>query len=294
MKVSLAVLSYPIVFSLAATAAFSQNLPVTPISDASAIEAAPAPAVNVAVTGTNQPITSLKQLPRYILQDQGVLWKSPFQMNRDNAKWWLLFGSLTGGLIASDHWTSHQLSHSPGQVSLGLDISHLGAGYTLYPASFGMYLLGSRTGNDHLSETGLLGLEALANGYIVDTVLKTLFARQRPLDGAGNGNFFGRAGSMNSMNASFPSGHAVETWALASIIAHEYPHPIYIPVLAYSGASSVLLARFLAQRHFASDLVLGAAAGWFIGRYVYDKHHDPGLETSKFKRFVADHVDLGQ
>ena len=294
MKASLAVLSYPIILSIAATAALSQNLPVTPASDASAIEPAPSPELKADVTGITQPVTSLKQLPRYILEDQGALWKSPFQMNRNNAKWWLLFGSLTGGLLASDHWTAQQLSHSPGQVSLGTGLYQLGAGYTLYPASFGLYLLGNRTDNEHLSETGLLGLEALANGFIVSTALKAVFSRQRPLDGNGGGNFFSRGGGLSKMNASFPSGHAIESWALASIIAHEYPHPIYIPVLAYGGATGVLLGRFLAQKHFASDVVLGAGIGWFIGHYVYDKHHDPGFESSKFKAFLSNHVDFGQ
>ena len=39
-----------------------------------------------------------------------------------------------------------------------------------------------------------------------------------------------------------------------------------MPYVAYGLASVVSAARFTAQKHYASDIVAGAAMVWFIGR----------------------------
>lgn len=59
--------------------------------------------------------------------------------------------------------------------------------------------------------------------------LKSVFDRQRPLEGPGNGEFEASSGARYS--SSFPSGHAIETFALASVFAHEYSHKPWVQVL---------------------------------------------------------------
>ena len=49
------------------------------------------------------------------------------------------------------------------------------------------------------------------------------------------------------------------------------------PIVAYSLATVVSVARFTGQKHFASDIVAGGAMGWFIGRYVFEHHLDPNI-----------------
>jgi membrane-associated phospholipid phosphatase len=83
----------------------------------------------------------------------------------------------------------------------------------------------------------------------------------------------------------------METWALASIIAHEYSSSRVVPIAAYGLATAVSASRFAAQKHFASDVVVGAAMGWFIGDYVYRKRHNAG-SNSKLGR-VLSHVQAG-
>src|SRR6185295_14900228 len=80
---------------------------------------------------------------------------------------------------------------------------------------------------------------------------------------------------------SFPSGHAMMSWSFASLVAHEYKGGKVIPTVAYSLASVVSVARFTAQKHFASDIVAGGAMGWFIGKFVFEHH----LDTSIHKRY---------
>ena len=71
--------------------------------------------------------------------------------------------------------------------------------------------------------------------------------------------------------SSFPSGHSMSTWALASVIAHEYPRPRAIPIAAYVLAATVSVSRVGERRHFPADAAAGAAIGWFIGDFVFSR-----------------------
>src|SRR6185369_1876451 len=198
----------------------------------STLEVAPGPpTIKTKDITEEKEIAPWKRLPRYIVQDQKAIWTSPFHTSKANAKWWAIFGGTTAVLIASDRWTSKQLPNTKDQLAVSTWTSRLGAAYSLLPISGAFYFIGLGAGNDRLRETGILGFEALANTEILATIIKLATHRQRPVDGNGNGAFWGSKGSY--LNASFPSGHAINSWALASIVAHEYPRPLIIPITAY-------------------------------------------------------------
>ena len=199
-----------------------------------------------------------------ILLDQKDIFLSPFRMNRGNAKWWLLSGVVTAGLIAADRRIANSFENSRGQVQWGGRISQIGASYTLVPLVAGYYGFGVLADHAKAREIGVLGTESLVDSLIVAGVLKEVFRRNRP-DDPHPGNFWGGG-------TSFPSGHAIQIWSIASLIGHEYQHQPVVGVLAYSLAAVVSASRVAAQRHFASDIFVGGAMGWFIGRYVYDTH----------------------
>jgi membrane-associated phospholipid phosphatase len=207
----------------------------------------------------------MHKLVANILQDQKEIWTSPFRMNRQDAKWWIGFGAVTGALIATDHTTSNWLENSAGQVRWGNRISNIGASYTLIPLVAGFYTYGVLADDPKPREVGVLGGEALLDSLIVVEILKVVAGRNRPDSTEHPGKFF-------DGGTSFPSGHAIESWSLASLIAHEYKHTPMVGIVAYSLAGVVSAARFSAQKHFASDIVAGGAMGWFIGRYVYNTH----------------------
>jgi membrane-associated phospholipid phosphatase len=204
----------------------------------------------------------------------------------------VIFGAATGGLIAADKYISKNAPNSPGLKTLGNDVSYLGEAYTLLPIAAGFYLGGTAYGSDHFRETGLLSFEALADVTIADLALKSVFDRQRPLEGHGNGEF--EASSRPRYNSSFPSGHAIETMCLASVIAHEYPHKRWVQILAYSYAAGVIGARLAANQHFPGDVMAGGAIGWFVGDYVYGKRHNPGLDKKPtITQRILNHVRIG-
>jgi membrane-associated phospholipid phosphatase len=68
------------------------------------------------------------------------------------------------------------------------------------------------------------------------------------------------------------------------VIAQEYGHhrPL-VQIGAYGLASAVSLSRFTGRNHFLSDVVIGSAMGYGIGRYVYHKRHDPELDARNEK-----------
>jgi hypothetical protein len=212
-----------------------------------------------------------------ILLDQKEIWTSPFRMNRDTAKLWIGFGAVTAGLIASDQWSSKQLENSRGQVRWGGRVSQIGASYTLIPLAAGFYGYGAIFDEPKARETGVLGAEAMVDSLIVVEVLKTISGRNRPDSKNDKGKFF--AGGR-----SFPSGHAIASWALASVISHEYSHTKWVPVVSYGLAAIVSTSRFAAQKHYASDIVVGGTMGWFIGRYVYKTHQDHSLHRHGWLR----------
>src|SRR5439155_24811979 len=105
-----------------------------------------------------------------------------------------------------------------------------------------------------------LALRTIADTALVAKVVKLATQRPRPSEGNGRGRF-GRGGD------GFPSGHSMNSWALAALLSREFPSR-RIGAISYGIALTVSLARLFGIRDFASDAFAGAIAGWYIGKYV--------------------------
>ena len=219
---------------------------------------------------TERAVPLIRKLAVNVVMDQRDIWTSPFRMNRRNALPWILVAVGTGALIATDRQSSRALPNTVDQVSISKNISNIGAVYTVLPITIGMYVGGAITHNAKARETGVLSGEAVIDTLITVGILKAVTQRPRPYEKNGNGTFFIGGGS-------FPSGHAAESWALASVVAHEYNGNIIYPITAYGLASLVTFSRLSGQQHFASDIFVGSAIGWFTGRYVFKTHVDHSI-----------------
>lgn len=204
------------------------------------------------------------------LRDQKEIYAAPFQ--RSNLKWDALFLVGTGALIATDRQASRALPTDHLTVSRHIsDTGLIGTGAALG----GIWLSSLSTKDQHSRETGMLGIEAFANTAGVYAVTQLLAGRERPFQGTGNGRFW----QNNSLNSSFPSGHAAFTWSMASVIAHEYPRP-WVKWLAYGTAAAVSATRFTGREHFPSDVVVGSAFGYLIGTHIFHSQCKPGLSEA--------------
>jgi membrane-associated phospholipid phosphatase len=155
-----------------------------------------------------------------------------------------------------------------------------------------MYGAGRISNNDRLAEVGLRGTEALVIGSAVGTGMKYFFGRARPFVDTTGPNpddwQIGRGFERGDRYQSFPSGHTTAAFAAAAAVTAEtsawWPSATYFligPVM-YGGAAAVGLSRMYNNRHWASDVIMGAAIGTFAGTKVvrYHRNH-PGNRFDK-------------
>ena len=217
-----------------------------------------------------------------LVADQKTIWTSPLHLPAlpaEDRNWLVLFGVGTLGLVIADndimrHFGPTPIAHSNSFSNYGLAAMVGGAA--------SLYLRGATAGDDHSRETGFLAGEAAVNSLIVAETMKQVFQRPRP--NATNAGNFGAGG------ASFPSEHALAAWSIATVITHEYPGPL-TKLLAYGAASAISLSRITAREHFPSDVFVGSALGYLIGRYMYRTHHDPELSGVSTNDFEKDHEE---
>jgi hypothetical protein len=202
---------------------------------------------------------------KHLGQDQKTFWvDGATKWNRKKAEQFFPFVGFTGALIAGDSWISNQIPLR--EIHRSRTASDF-AVYSLVGLGGAGLLLGQIHSSDHMRETGLLAGEAAVDSTAINYVLKGISERQRPYQNNGHGYFF-------QGGTSFPSEHSAVAWSIASVAAHEYPGTL-TKVLMYGLASTITITRVTAQQHFASDVFVGSALGWYMGRQVYRAHHDP-------------------
>ncbi len=142
-----------------------------------------------------------------------------------------------------------------------------------------LYAIGRLSKEEHLASLGLHGAEALLVGEAVGGIIKGIAGRQRPyvtprdplsyqlMRGFANGDQY----------RSFPSGHTVAAFAAAAAVTGETAawRPALVWVvgpLMYGGAAAVGASRMFDNRHWASDVIVGAGIGTFAGLKVVRYH----------------------
>jgi membrane-associated phospholipid phosphatase len=219
---------------------------------------------------------ALKKAVKRFGKDQADIYSAPF--HRSNLKWDALFLAGTGVMMATDSNASRALPAN--HVSVSRNISNVGL-YGTSAAAAALWLSGMATHNEHARETGALSAEAFANAVPFYVGVQLISGRQRPIEGNGNGLFWRN----NALNSSFPSGHALFTWSMASVIAHEYPRP-WVKWLVYGTATAASVTRFSGREHFPSDMVVGGVIGYLIGRHIFQAHCREGLSEGCHPRKI--------
>lgn len=135
-----------------------------------------------------------------------------------------------------------------------------------------MYVVGRYGNVPRMAHLAVHGTEAVFVGLGVAGLLKTTLGRARPyITGDTNPNsFVFLRGFRSDSYQAFPSGHATTAFAVAAAVTSEthdwWPRSTWVvgPVL-YGGATLVGLSRMYEDKHWASDVVMGAAVGIFAG-----------------------------
>jgi hypothetical protein len=233
-------------------------------SSGSQLPDAPAPS-----TQTQDDTVTLRNTPRHFLEDQGAIWTSPVHIRESNALGPLVLVLATTVLISTDHevMSSSKLIDPSLNSHASTASNGLLGGFVAAPVL--IYGIGGLHHDDHATETGILGGEAMVDSLVVDEVMKVVSMRERPTVDNARGRFFQTSVGTDS---SFPSTHTMLAWSSAAVIASEYNGPM-TKIAAYGLATGLSATRVLARQHFPSDVVVGSALGWMIGRYVVHRHH---------------------
>jgi membrane-associated phospholipid phosphatase len=201
-------------------------------------------------------------------EDQRRMWTSPERIRLSDAEWLVPAGGFAAALFVTDRDATLHLSRNPKTISRYKTVSNAGAG-ALIGGAGGLWLLGHVRHDQHWSESGFLAGEAVLNSLVMVEGLKYSLGRERPFQGNGSGAFF-------QGGTSFPSEHAAAAWAVAGVLAHEYPGPL-TKILAYGLAGAVSYSRVRGRQHFPSDVFIGGMMGNLVAQEIYTRQHDTEL-----------------
>ena len=153
-----------------------------------------------------------------------------------------------------------------------------------------LYIVGRVGKFDKVADLGWHGTEAVLFAQGVTYVLKGTAGRARPFlsNGTDPGVYHPMRGFGHGDWSSFPSGHTSTAFAAAAAVTNEttrwWPRSEWVVgPLMYAGATAVGLSRMYHNKHWASDVALGAAIGTFSGRKVVQyAHGHPGNRIDRF------------
>lgn len=105
-------------------------------------------------------------------------------------------------------------------------------------------------------------MEALAHSELIGLAIKEMTQRERPVNVTGS---LSRDGFWDG-GVSFPSGHATGSFAVATVIAHEYgDQHIAVFIIGFTLASVVSASRVSGRQHWVSHVFVGSALGFLEG-----------------------------
>jgi membrane-associated phospholipid phosphatase len=132
------------------------------------------------------------------------------------------------------------------------DVGNFGGGLLVQAgAGIAAYVVGRSTGNPGMASLGgdLIRAQVLTQTIVQGT--KFVVGRERP-DG--------------SNGLSFPSGHTASAFATATVIQQHYGWKAGIPAFGFAGF--VGASRMASNKHYLSDILVGAGIGIAAGRTV--------------------------
>ncbi len=152
------------------------------------------------------------------------------------------------------------------------------------------YLYGMLASHHRAKKVGFIAVKTVLVTAIVNYAFKNLFHRHRPYQleeqvksGAINAvTQYGWDGPIAkpSFN-SFPSGHTMSAFAMATIFATEYKEYKWVPIVSYSLAGLTGLSRINDNRHWGSDVFFGAVIGWGMAKLIYN-HNNWGINMAPY------------
>jgi membrane-associated phospholipid phosphatase len=215
---------------------------------------------------------SLRKLPMNFLHDQKDMWLFPLELGQGDH--WLPALFITGGtavFIATDPQTMPHFRQTTDFHGFNRVFSTTGTGAAIAVVPAVFYGVSLLRHDSYDQGSALFAGEAVADDAILMVVMKAMARRARPTEfpvaGPYNDTFFHSTSSLFGKGTSFPSGHALMAFSVATVFARRYKEHRWVPYLAYAAASAIAFSRITTGAHFPSDVFVGSALGFVIARY---------------------------
>ena len=228
---------------------------------------------NTPPAAPDRPVSFKKLIPN-ILDDQKRIWTFPVRLvqGQDLVPTAAVLGA-TAGLVAFDPTEAsffHKTSafHTFNNIFTG-NATVIGT----IAAPVSLYAVGLVRKDSKMQRTALLAGEAVADSEVLTTFLKDATRRVRPAAIPAKGNYsdtwFESGGSLFRGSGSFPSGHTIAAFSVATVVSRRYgTKHRWVPYAAYGLAALVGASRLSLSAHFLSDVFMGGALGYSISRFT--------------------------
>ena len=198
---------------------------------------------------------------------------APLRWNKNQ---WIGFAGLAGATalvytqdeVINEYFSRQQTETKDNLTKYVFD--PLGNWY-LIPIFGSLYIYGLAAKNPEAETAALLTGKAIIVSGAYTFVFKNVFQRMSPYESDPPDPAYWGGPFDGIQPNSFPSGHTAVTFAAAAAISSYYNDKIWVALTSYSLASLVGISRLYDGKHWASDVVAGAALGYAIGKLVANK-----------------------
>jgi len=185
----------------------------------------------------------------------------------------LAVAGITAAMVAIEEHNAQSFKNTDSLQGFNDVFSGKGTSIGMAAVPVALYAKGLIKKDKYAQSTFWLAGEAVIDTAIITTIMKDIDRRLRPRDVPGDGGQSNTWFKYHSNNyftgvGSFPSGHTIAAFSIATTYAKRYPNPRWGVWLAYGLASVVGFSRVSLQSHFPSDVFAGAALGYAITNYV--------------------------
>lgn len=179
-----------------------------------------------------------------------------------------------------------QSNRNPVADAIAYVVQPLGKPSNLAPIAATAALGGIVLKDSKLQKAGMVSLGSIMASAVITGTLKNTFHRYRPSSTTENHLFDGIAQETN--NTSLPSSHTSTAFAMATSVATVYKDHQWVPPIAYGVATLVGLSRINDNAHWATDVMAGAAVGYFTAKGVMRLYEevDQRLNIRKQRRLL--------
>ena len=228
------------------------------------------PIFDIAPQTSAQKADSASYLQSYFYNGVGLL-KRPLHWDKEN--WFVASGTLvfSFSVLALDDALNETIRGWDNRFArqFGRTGDALGSLPAQFGLSAGALAFGAMAKHPPLIHFGLDNLQAqtFTTGLVV--VIKHLTHRSRPFTGNGPFKWYGPFSGWE--HDSFVSGHAALGFSTAHMTFLNSAKKWWVGVLSYGAATAIGASRMQQQKHWATDVVLGAVLGSAVSNYVYNQ-----------------------